>query len=327
MTLRSESNIRNQYFDSLRGIAIIAVVGIHAYNTTYNNLPALFCREALNFCVPLFLALSGFFLSSKTIKSKDQYFYFLRKQIPKIYIPCVLWSIPFVLLDDRTAEIRLITLFTCGYSVYYYIVLTIQYYIGLPLLQRLSNRFIYLFAILQILTTIGISYLSLFKSLHLPLTIDGGICLLWISFYFMGIILSRSTRTYSLKIPIFLIIIGILLSVVESQWLISLTGGGFGANKISSYIYSTGVILLLFNTKLEVKYNNSRCKSNRALHILGNLSFGIYLSHLYIINILRHYHVDNWAILWLMGLIISAGAVIVARKVLPYRILGCLGLK
>lgn len=63
---------RNLYFDFLRGVAIIMVIGIHCY-TIDNNI--LF-RQVLNAAVPLFIAVSGFFLSQKVIKDRDQYVVF-----------------------------------------------------------------------------------------------------------------------------------------------------------------------------------------------------------------------------------------------------------
>lgn len=63
---------RNLYFDFLRGVAIIMVIGIHCY-TIDNNI--LF-RQVLNAAVPLFIAVSGFFLSQKVIKDRISMLFF-----------------------------------------------------------------------------------------------------------------------------------------------------------------------------------------------------------------------------------------------------------
>ena len=60
-------NSRNLYFDFLRGVAILMVVGIHTFLghggfddfTTKTNT---IIRQILNVGVPLFFAISGFFL-------------------------------------------------------------------------------------------------------------------------------------------------------------------------------------------------------------------------------------------------------------------------
>jgi surface polysaccharide O-acyltransferase-like enzyme len=55
---------RNHYFDFLRGIAILMVVGIHTYTMSnfdsVEGIRNIIIRESLNFAVPLFLAISGF---------------------------------------------------------------------------------------------------------------------------------------------------------------------------------------------------------------------------------------------------------------------------
>ena len=111
---------RNLYFDFLRGVAIIMVIGIHCY-TIDNNI--LF-RQVLNAAVPLFIAVSGFFLSQKVIKDRDQYVVFWRKQIPKVYVPTLFWSLPLLILAVyRGVGIgkSIVNFFSCGFSIYYFI--------------------------------------------------------------------------------------------------------------------------------------------------------------------------------------------------------------
>ena len=60
--------MRISYWDNWKGIAIIAVVAIHASNGTaafeegsFNWLFGLTFRQFIDFAVPLFLAMSGYF--------------------------------------------------------------------------------------------------------------------------------------------------------------------------------------------------------------------------------------------------------------------------
>lgn len=77
---------RVEYYDVLRGISIIAVISIHAtgvldnlYNISKISFHiAVIWRQIVGFAVPLFLAISGYFLSNKPILSKKQYFNFLK---------------------------------------------------------------------------------------------------------------------------------------------------------------------------------------------------------------------------------------------------------
>ena len=87
--MSSQSN-RRPYFDALRGLAIIMVVGIHTVPErawafdTFENILTIVIRLSLNCAVPLFLAISGYFVGSKKIGSRSEYFDFLKRQIPTL---------------------------------------------------------------------------------------------------------------------------------------------------------------------------------------------------------------------------------------------------
>lgn len=140
---------RNPYFDFLRGIAIIMVVGIHTivnYSPgieTFEDIYTILVRSILNCAVPLFLAISGFFVAKKNISSVKEHLAFLKKQIPKVYIPCLIFSVPYFLLSVYSGAEGvlkpLVSLFACGFSVYYFIALIIQYYALLPLFVKFNN--------------------------------------------------------------------------------------------------------------------------------------------------------------------------------------------
>lgn len=93
---------RNLYFDALRGIAILMVVAIHTFIACefddYQSICAISMREIFNLAVPLFLAISGFFIGRKKFESNYQIITFWKKQIPKVYIPTLFWSAPYLTL-------------------------------------------------------------------------------------------------------------------------------------------------------------------------------------------------------------------------------------
>lgn len=139
----------NPYFDFLRGIAIIMVVGIHTlppisgYNTVA-EIAAIMVRQILNCAVPLFLAISGFFIARKDLSSGKNIKEFWKKQIPTVYIPCMLWSVGWFILDvfmkdSSNPVVKIVQLVICGFSVYYFIALIIQMYILTPWLLRINN--------------------------------------------------------------------------------------------------------------------------------------------------------------------------------------------
>ena len=134
---------RNLYFDTLRGIAILMVVAIHTFIACEFDdclsICAISMRELFNMAVPLFLAISGFFIGRKKNENNSQIFKFWKNQIPKVYIPTLFWSIPYLALavfHQQSLLKNIIVLLFCGYSIYYFIALIIQCYLLLPFIQK-----------------------------------------------------------------------------------------------------------------------------------------------------------------------------------------------
>lgn len=135
---------RVAWFDFLRGVAIIMVVAIHTFAATIQpdvlaNDLIILLRQILNCAVPIFLAISGFFLSKK---ENIVYSHFLEHQIPKVYIPTLIWSLPYlalhIYLGNNWYE-GIVYYFICGFSIYYFIALIIQYYLLLPILTKITR--------------------------------------------------------------------------------------------------------------------------------------------------------------------------------------------
>lgn len=139
---------RIAYWDYLRGIAILMVVALHCYPYDAKILDEQLLPSAMrgfiNVCVPLFLAISGFFIGRKSFDTKDAYFSFLKKQIPRVYIPCILFSIPITLLSickGGSVLGGMIKLALCqSFVIYYFIALIIQFYILTPLIQKMMAK-------------------------------------------------------------------------------------------------------------------------------------------------------------------------------------------
>ena len=132
------------WFDFLRGVAILMVVSIHTFAATVQNGSqandlTILLRQVLNCAVPLFLAISGYFLARK--KSERSYLQFWKRQIPKVYIPTLIWSLPYLALyiwqgNDWLKGILIFAVF--GFSIYYFIALIVQYYLLFPVLQKVK---------------------------------------------------------------------------------------------------------------------------------------------------------------------------------------------
>lgn len=99
MSIKSK---HNPYFDFLRGVAILMVVGIHTYpgghslNGSVGEFVQLLLINIFNCAVPLFLAISGYFIARKKLDSLGDCTSFWKKQIPVVYIPCLIFSVPWL---------------------------------------------------------------------------------------------------------------------------------------------------------------------------------------------------------------------------------------
>lgn len=284
---------RISYFDILRAIAIIGVVAIHASGTglefdanSANFHFTVLWRNLLNFAVPLFLAISGFFLVRKQFAGLSDYSAFLNKQVPRVYIPVFIWSLAWltisVVIYGQSVSDEVIKLLTFQSSgPYYFIALIIQFYILLPVMRRLANPGGLIFSVVvSILVTMLIFYLRYFMDVSMPFIIYAGNFLTWMMFFVLGMYLGSVSRI-KISNPILIILTLALytLSCVESYLLFYTfyqAGDAVTAVKASSFLYSFFLITLLFK--------NQNWIQSAILKKLGEMSFGIYLVHMFFLQ-------------------------------------------
>lgn len=280
---------RITYYDSLRGLAIIGVVLIHClkYQDQYSLNASIILRQLINFSVPLFIALSGFFLAGTKVTNKSEYGIFLKKRIPRVYIPYFVWSLLFIAVGLCSAKeinmgrqlFNLATFQTK--AIFYFVALIIQYYILFPVLERfLSKKLLIVSAIISLLCCIFIFMFQYYTHRSLPLIIYAGNAFTWILFFVLGMYLKKYKFKVKKSVLIALAVIAFLLSTAESFFQIRLSGdigNAVSAVKISSFIYSTLVIVLLLN------YKHS---SKTIFSDLGKVSYAIYLLHLLALKLL-----------------------------------------
>ncbi|MEP0357614.1 acyltransferase [Paraglaciecola sp.] len=285
---------RIEYFDVLRGLAIIAVVAIHSSVTglqfseqSFNFNFTVFWRNLLNFAVPLFIAISGYFLANKQLSSAAEYTAFLKRQIPKVLIPAAIWSCIYcafsLVVLNRPLNQELFKLVTFQASIpFYFIALIIQLYLLLPLLLKFSNLTGLLFSIiLSLLSALLIFYLRYYTQIDLPIIIYAGNFASWLMFFMLGLCYGKGKINISNKVLVSLTIAFYLLSCVESIILIEefhQAGDASSAIKVSSFLYSFFLIILMFG--------NANLTKSRLLSDLGQVSFGVYLVHMLVITIL-----------------------------------------
>ena len=151
----------------------------------------------------------------------------------------------------------------------------------------------------------------------IPLILYAGPLPCWLMFFVLGVVIGhKPERDYSIILPIVITILGLMLSVIESEYLLDHYGKGVGI-KPSSFIYSTGMIFLMFSNKVE-KLIRRTGAFYRFMIWIGSLSFGIYLIHCYLISYLVKRHpIDGWLLQWAIALFLTVIFILILRKLLP----------
>ena len=98
---------RSSNWDTWKGFAIISVVAIHVTNSTrefpadsFNFQLGLGLRQALNYCVALFFALSGYFSPDLTSAPRAKIKQYLSSRLTRIIAPYVAWTLIFLILKS-----------------------------------------------------------------------------------------------------------------------------------------------------------------------------------------------------------------------------------
>lgn len=304
------------------------VIGIHTLPalTEYDSAGSMLTisvRQLLNCAVPLFLAISGYFIAKKDLSTAKSRVHFWSRQIPAVYIPCIVFSLGWFAMDlseHGTLNIltRLLALAICGYSIYYFIALIIQLYVVTPWLLRVNKSGGVIFcAILSGISISVVTYMLQIEGKALPLIVYAGPFALWIIFYMFGIWFSAHSRNYSLWPAWIVTVIGFVSSVIESKYYLPVHGSGLGI-KLSSFIFSAGVIILLFSESAEKLFRKNYI--SRGVIYIGEISFGIYLLHIYVCTVLiRLCPMQIWIINWVLTLTITILLIMVVKRIIPQR--------
>jgi probable poly-beta-1,6-N-acetyl-D-glucosamine export protein len=297
-----EKGMRDHYFDQLRGLAMILVVLGHTNSEaitcfeeqSFNFLFLFSLVPMLVFCNALFVFISGYFLSQKTITTLSDYTHFLKKHSTKILIPYLFYTTLLILsgifLHHHYSTEEIISKYLTGSASapYYFIILILQYYILLPLLQRINTaRGLFLSCMVNAGFFAFIYYLRIYVYANMSPFYVAGVFPAFIFFFQTGLYAGTHSLTRVKKSIVILgIILAYLFSAAEAfTWLFKTHNINYATSQIRifSLLFSVIVIYYLLNYRFGVKTWLLR---------IGEVSFGIYFIHmivLYRINILlRH---------------------------------------
>ena len=314
---------RDSYYDVLRGIALICVIAIHTYTPSSIDIfsISLMFRNICNSAVPIFIAVGGYFYFLKKNNVKPNYKNNLLKQFKFVYIPTLIWSLPYFYLtyiDQHdlsfgTLATLLFSLIACGYSIYYFVAVIFQCYILAPLFE--PNKKNLCISLGVTILCVGLSTFCVsVVGLNIPLIIYAGPCVVWIAFWMLGAYCAQHELKINLPASISVLLIMLFVSQIETCWLYPFNGFGLGI-KPSSHAFSICLIFILFSSNIKHLFSFDH-PINKALAYIGRRSFGIYLIHLYVFRLSYRFMQNIWPVNIILLLFLSLLIVAASRFLL-----------
>lgn len=292
--------MRNQYWDACKGLAVIAVVAIHACGSALlfpdesaNHLFAVILRQFINFPVALFVFLSGMFAGQSA--SSLPYFSSVRSRVVRLLVPYLFWAAVYCGAKAITGKLLLadlpeMLLTGTVVSVGYYVIVMVQISILSPLLERCSST------VLKVAFPVSIAASCAFTY---GMRVDSGIWtqfpysalpfFLWLPFYLAGLIAGKASPVSGegsrWGVWLVLAMLGAAASVLEAlHWMPSAAGLAISQLKITSMMTSLCICGLMMSlARSWVGMTGWR----KALAWGGARSFYFYLSHMLVLGVVQ----------------------------------------
>lgn len=282
---------REHWADLLRATAIVAVIVLHVSAVVvyrFESIPASnwWLANVLNsisrFCVPVFLMLTGTFV----LPNSNSYPRMLRRLGMRILLPFLFWAVVHLAvqlyLDGNTSLEAAEVAIRGGISYHFwYVYLIIGVYLILPLLNRLVTR-LSRRVMVVILLIWPLSFLLTIEPLKNTIPFGGAWYLAaHIGYVLLGYLLVR-TKPQENTTKTGIIVYG--SGVMATAWITYALTASEGDFVASVYQYLSATVVLASGGLFIAmrKWN----KPNRITQFLSNYSYGIYLSHVMILNAL-----------------------------------------
>ena len=310
MLMEKKLSDRQVELDVIKAVAIIAVVLVHTTSLSYSYFPRngigwsslLVIDQLTRFCVPVFVALSGYGLGIKNMDIGRDYNQFFRRRVVKLLPWYLFWSgiiYFYIRLGDEWNHVghysiwKIIFMGKADYHLYF-VPMIVSLYLIFPLMAILIKKFGW-----RIIIFLGFlqALLYFFTSLEAEKIIKLGFSWgdqqqylffgSWIFYFALGIYLNflpgvMSKKNYLIKlVAIMLVILGLLFILVDA---FRLVGGGADIiaatrfTRIPVMVFATGFILW------SLVWRKFWLGFPRIFIWIGERSFIIYLSHTLILR-------------------------------------------
>jgi len=341
----TEENRRIEYIDVLRVLSMLAVVFLHTaagslrsgFNSAlwhFSNILTAF----LSVSVPVFFMISGAMLlgGSKPLTVGSVY----RRRLPKVFLPFLLWSLLAVLyyalrdlfflggMDSGMLAEKLVYMPTRPVMVHlWFMYVLIPIYILLPILKKLADFMDkkilrYLLAVWLVFSVVLPTVKSVIPEGYQSILEAGQTFSLdflggYLGYFFLGHYLHKYKVRVSKKFLVLIILIDTLF-VSFATWYATINEGAYTEvfkkyTGLCTVVLASAVFLLV--KKLFTGIQMPR-KVYEVLQFLSRLSFGVYLLHNIVIDLL-----GNWVSLWPAR---SAGILLLSYITVVFVSLACI---
>ncbi len=308
----------NKKIQILRAFAIIAVVMIHT-NASKSIAPVIY-RPFLNFCVALFIFVSGYLTKAEITDIKA----FYKRRIIKVLIPYIIWTVIYTAFS-RNFKLIFINLLTADASAQlYYILCYIQLVLLTPIIGRLlKSKYSWIGWVISPVSIIIMRYICNFAGVSLPSPLITATFFVWFIFYYLGMSLGNGYLKYKLsyKASVLIYVITLVISVLEG--FVWYRGGNFDMAttqlRLTSTLTSVMALLIAYKYLTDESIDVKSTWYNKLLLTLGNCSSGIFFSHMavkYVISVIFGSSYLFFPITSLIVLSVSCLCVMAGKKIL-----------
>ncbi|MBE6241351.1 MAG: acyltransferase [Bacteroidales bacterium] len=279
--------MKNQKIQIFRAMAIIAVVMIH---TTPPGEWQIFCKPFINFAVATFIFLSGYLTKDQGEDWKAFYLRRIKRVALAYLIWSILYSIPDMIASGPVALVKNLLTANANVSLYY-IFVYIQFVLLTPWIIRLArSRYRHLGWLIAPVSVLIFKYYGLLAGVEMSKyasLIWSDLCLGWFTFYYLGIMLGNGImkRSYDLRVLCVVYVVSLLVQMGEGYLWFLLDPVQCGSQLKLSSLLSSSIFMLILQSLMQKTEWQPR---SRLMVLIGDNSFGIYLSHLMVMGLLAY---------------------------------------
>lgn len=287
--------------DYMRFIACFAVMIVHITATGVTDyiqgstlhIISLLINRGLKFTTPVFIFLSGVTSFYSYKNKKFNYFVFLRKRLPRILIPYIIWCIIYYRVYIKwgyyVPDLGMLKekLFdgTMSYHLYFVIIITQLYILG-PIFYyiiKIPKNKIFVLITGVIITAICVQYLHYEHS--------DRIFLKYMCFYMIGIYVGIETEKFinfikKFKIPIIIMYFIMVLTYVYVSYY------NLASYNYVWFLFSLVSIFFVYEIGLFLK--DKLPKMHKSIKTFGQSSYYIYLMHPLVLTYMIRYTTQNY---------------------------------